>query len=526
MRLALRWRDGRVGAFLRASWLREALCSVSIALLPGVAYHKILGLWWMWDDPFQIGLCAAHGWRDLLMNRELWHNFPGHVFTPLLFWSLKLDLVLFGQSASAWYAHQLVAATVAFLCLYAAMRGWLDRLSSWSATAVIILSPAVAHTIPQLMSRHYFEGLIFAALSAVALRRDHDRASAILYAGAVLAKEIFVPLPVIFTVLPGVRVRRLLPHGVVAVIYSVIRIVVVGMAVGGGWRVPRSEWPLQTAMVFARVIRTLVQDGKVVGAIYISVVLVCAAAAIYRFKSMRWAALAAGFCAIAPIVPVSLEMQARYVLITAIFLSIAAVRGNVAQIAAVIVLAVVTHRVSWGAALRSSQRMSDEGRVFSRLAAGDVLYKPAVPPQTLVHLKNLTQSAGGWQYDELPICRDEMRSARLFTYDRATRTVRGVSRAEISEDCGRVRVAPLAADFWSSGDNLFWHLGPYGEGTYSLVLANGLQAFDVPRAIGYQVPAGTTLPLRVRYESPARWITYSPDFVLDLGKPVRLKWHR
>src|ERR1051325_2301364 len=95
----------------RSARLREALCVATIAALPGAAYGRILRLWWMWDDPFQIGLCASHTWRDLVLSRELWRGLPGNFYTPLLFLSLKLDLTLFGQSATGWYAHQLLAAT-------------------------------------------------------------------------------------------------------------------------------------------------------------------------------------------------------------------------------------------------------------------------------------------------------------------------------------------------------------------------------------------------------------------------------
>ena len=72
---------------------------------------------------------------------------------------------------------------------------------------------------------------------------------------------------------------------------------------------------------------------------------------------------------------------------------------------------------------------------------------------------------------------------------------------------------------------MFWDFGPYTDGSYSVLFADGIKAYDVPRHDGFRLSGVQMLTLRLRYQSPAGWVTYSPDIVVDFKKPVTA-WRR
>jgi hypothetical protein len=59
-----------------------------------------------------------------------------------------------------------------------------------------------------------------------------------------------------------------------------------------------------------------------------------------------------------------------------------------------------------------------------------------------------------------------------------------------------------------------------------VLIANGVQAFDVPREDGFRLPDIPGISLRIRYDSPQGWVTYSPELALDFVRQPRLNWSR
>ena len=94
----------------------------------------------------------------------------------------------------------------------------------------------------------------------------------------------------------------------------------------------------------------------------------------------------------------------------------------------------------------------------------------------------------------------------------------------------------LAADFdfdsggESQGRVLRWRLGPYADGRWHLVFQDGVEAYEVPRRGAFHIGDPADLILRVRYDSPRGWSTYSPplrlDFKSEIGRRQRFAWSR
>ena len=134
---------------------------------------------------------------------------------------------------------------------------------------------------------------------------------------------------------------------------------------------------------------------------------------------------------------------------------------------------------------------------------------------------------GGWFQDDLYLCFHRGPLGRVWGYDEETRRLVNLTRrirALRARHCSSIRAeAPLSATLRFTREGLFWELGPHREGTYRFVLRDGAEAFEMPRSAGFKVQANG-LPLRVEYESPDGWITYSPE--LQLREGSSLHWSR
>jgi hypothetical protein len=178
--------------------------------------------------------------------------------------------------------------------------------------------------------------------------------------------------------------------------------------------------------------------------------------------------------------------------------------------------------------------MSAEGKFFLHMKDRDLLRHPAIPAAAMNELRWLKESelrlpaGSGWFADDLFLCDPTRPVARLFEYRRETGEVTDISSRlpdVRSSYCVGLREAPLWGDFSHEGGDFFWNLGPYADGTYSIVYGGGVDRFDVARSGGYRHHANL-FTLRLRYQSPEGWITFSPDIPLDFRAAPRIRWER
>src|SRR5207253_3163906 len=100
--------------------------------------------------------------------------------------------------------------------------------------------------------------------------------------------------------------------------------------------------------------------------------------------------------------------------------------------------------------------------------------------------------------------------------------------SQVTRDyCGGLRLsAPLVVEFHHRGVVLAWRFGPYRDGSWRLVMGYGTQAYEVSSRDAFRLPGVSALKLRVRYESPQRWVTYSPEISLDFVNHPDFLWRR
>jgi hypothetical protein len=552
-------------------WRIDLGIAVAFAVAAWALYHSVLQLWWMYDD--------AYHFRHLIAGRPGWYLFDvaelrrleSRVLTPLLFLSLDVDRRLFGLNPHPFYVHQLLDLSLASVALYGALRLWLPRL--WAAVGawVFLIGPVTAALAPFLFVRHYIAAILLAALAVMAwaeAQRQTGRAawalawlSAALYFTAAMAKEIAVPLAVILPLLPepaGVprveppaRLRLALPHAAMLGLYIVLRYVALGTFLGGyGFIVSPAGLPALALALPGKAAAELVAGRLSPTALVFSAALAAGVLALLFLRGRRAGLLtgAALLLALLPVLPVSTQMEPRYAVPvwTVLALTFAAGCRAVAErwreaglaLAAVACISGLgLNRQAWSVRFAQAERMSAEDRFLTEMKEGDVLRQPLTLAASIGELQWMKENVfhrprgGRWFQDDLYLCLHREPLGRVWGYDPAAHSITDVTaRIPVlrNQYCASIRRnASLSARFRAAGENLFWNLGPYREGTYSFALGDGAAIFAIPRNAGFSTQGrAPLLPLRVKYESPDGWVTYSPELRVSLEEGAGVRWGR
>lgn len=529
--------------------------SASVVFLMAVVallYRKVTRLWWTYDDPWNLHVSLVRRWTDAFTQADIW---PQHFFMPLLIATYETLLRFAGLDPDHWYRIQLVFLGCCAVAVFFALRLYVDTLPAVGGALIFAAGPPLCAFATQLMVVHYLEAILLGTISTIvyvlAFRRRSillELLSAFLYFAAMLAKVTAAPLPLLLLFLPEntfrVRARHLVFHTVALSAYFVWRFRVIGTLFGGyGWAIAPGEVPYMLAVLPWKVVLAFAGAGIGVGLLSVALLLVGVGRAIRTRQALLFAGLTLLF-AVAPIIPVSKEMQPWYAVLPWLWLSVvftlgaAKLRPNAryALLGAAAVAVIIANRQEWTREYARALRMSDEARAYMTLDSSSVLRRPAIPPSSMPELRWLKEEhlqrarGAGWFYDDLYLCSSALTGKRIYEYLPARREVAEVT-ARIPDlaraYCGSIReTAPMRVEFHHRNDTLSWSFAPYLEGHWSVVVAGGMMAYDVRPEDGFHLPGVPGLTIRVRYESPQGWVTYSPEMTLDFARQPDFLWHR
>jgi hypothetical protein len=534
-----------------------ALCLVA---LTWSLYNGVVHLWWMYDDLFHIHFLSTHRPLAYCFSPSVWRGLPFKMFTPAQFLSYQADLALFGPSPAPFYWHLLLVFAAAVVAVFAVLALWLPLATAFLGAVLFVLGAPTVVWVQQLTLRHYSEGLLWSAaavwLFTKAVREDRaslSLASAAFYLAAMLDKEVYVPLVGLLLALPEgslrQRARMARPHFVMLATYLAWRFVMLGTLLGGyGWAVRPSELPRLALELPGEIVRTFLGPHDATNGVVLLALSVGIAAAILR--SHRAAPLLFGsLAAVAlPALAVAKSVGPRFgvlawlaLIATFAFGCDALLHGGrggrigarILATAAVVGCCVVNREV-WSSTFSDAQRMSTEGMRFIDMDKGELLRHPRIPPATMNEIRwfkeeYLHRAAGaGWFDDDFYVCAGARDIRAIWEWQDSTRSMADVTQmlpSIRSGYCTGLREAPLSAVFWRKGQDIFWDLGPYQEGRYAFVLGEGQESIAVPPHAGYRDRAAA-FALRVRYEAPSGWVTYSPELRLDFQRSPRWRWAR
>jgi hypothetical protein len=523
-----------------------ALLGVEVWLL----YRKVLGLWWTYDDPNILRTLFDYRFIDIFTNARVW---PQQLFTPMLMVAFAGEWKLFAFEPSRWYAMQLAIGWMTAFLVYAAVRQFLDTKRALVAAVLFTAGPPLCSVVTQLSTLHYYLAISFCALAvalyAIALRRLSGLAVALsvaCYFLAMMAKEVAIPLPLLLVALPlrdfRTRLRFVIAHGVAAIAYFAWRYAVLGTILGAyGWKIDAAEWPRLLMLLPWRIAQGAAGASVAIGIALVAIMTLTIALGV-RNRQALMLLIAAIIVVGGPMLPLAKEVNRRYVVVPWLAWSVAFTaattrrsgRTAAALLLAAPLLAIGANRAEWRHEFPLRRRMADEARFFFNDQPTDALLRtPLIPPAALGEVKWLKtihfgRTAGAWFYDDIFLCGGSAGGKRVFEYEGSGIVEITPRLAAIAKQhCGSIReTMPLSADFHFRKPALYWSLGPYGDGKYSAVIGNGLQAFEIPRHDALQLPGMTGLALRIRYDSPAGWTTYSPELTLDFVHHPDLSWHR
>jgi hypothetical protein len=570
----------------RAAWL-DVAASLLLALLNVVLYRKVVWLWWTYDDPNNLRMVMTHRLVDPFISRAVW---PQQLFTPLMLTAFSAQTAWFGLDAAKWYAIQIALAAVATIAVYATLRVALagegagaplrTRVPAFIAAALFAAGVPMCSVVVQLSTVHYFIAITFAALAiiayVVAVRRSSVLlaiASAVFYLASMLAKEIAVPLPLLLLFLApisssraksrdhrrrsdarddyicasnepasarGINFRFTIGHWLALVIYLIWRRVVIGTFLGAySWVILPQQWPKLLLLLPWRVIRAMAGVNLKAGLPLLALMAIGVVLAAMRSRRALVLLIVAAIVVIGPILPVAKQVDRRYVLVPWLAWSVAFVAGAKQRkllLVAAPLLLIVANRQEWASVFATRLRMSNEARFMVDMPPNGVLGNVATPPAAMqelnwLKLERLGRPAGAlWYYDDFYLCSHDLSGKRVWIYDAATKSIVEITsrvRDVTKRYCGSIRNdVPLSVRFRFVEPAFFWDLGPYEKGKYTALLADGFQAFEVPRKEALNIPGVSSLPIRIRYDSPDGWTTYSPRFDLDLKRQPDFEWHR
>jgi hypothetical protein len=536
----------------------ETASAAALTCLTFLLYRKVLTLWWIYDDTDILRTLFENRFIDIFTSAHVW---PQQLFTPLLMVGFDTEWNLFAFDPARWYAVQLAIACATTILVYAAARQFLDTKRSFVAAALFGAGPPLCSVVSQLSTMHYFMAVSFGALAVIAfvaaLRRSGIGASGKLprwflalsvacYFLAMLAKEVAIPLPLLLVALPlrdaRTRMRFVLGHGLAAVVYFLWRYSVLGTFFGAyGWQIDAAEWPRLLLLLPWRIAQGAAGAGLATGGALVAVMMLTIVFGVRDRRALVLVLLAL-IVVVGPMLPLAKEIARRYVVVPWLALSIAFAAATTrrsgavaaALLIAVPLLALAANRQEWRHEFPLRRRMSDEGRFFFYDMPPDaMLRRPLTPPAMMVGLWwvktiHFGRPAGGWFYDDIFLCGNGTKGKRVFEYQ-ATGVVditRRVSSLAASH-CHSIRYdVPLSVTLHFRKPAIYWDLGPYGDGQYSAVLGDGVQAFQIPPRDALKIPGTNSLALRIRYDSPAGWKTYSPELTLDVAGKTDVSWHR
>lgn len=201
-------------------------------------YAPLLNSWWMFDDTMHVKFVLEHGLEVFYKPASETGLIPAN-FTPWMYFNYWFDWKVFGMNMWGYGLHQLLSLSFVIISLYFCLNQRLGKVLTLLFIAWFFITPMAHTTIYILCTRHYLEGLGFAALSVLFFTRFMGAKentkwlllSALFYCIACLNKEIYVPLIGIFFLLlfldynktDKINFKAIITYFLVAVFYILYR---------------------------------------------------------------------------------------------------------------------------------------------------------------------------------------------------------------------------------------------------------------------------------------------------------------
>ncbi len=514
---------------------------------------------WRYDDPAVLNYANGYRIADYFFNPASLWRFESFNINPMLAVSFLLDSMLFGLEPRFFYWHQLLGIWLASLATVLLLYRWVEPCWAWLGGALWILGSPVAIVSHQLMCRHYLEGLLFALLaiyfyqeSVVRKRYQESILAAFFYFLAVSYKEIYVPLVVLLPFLNSgsfhEKGRRLVPVLTVLALYVPWRFFMLGSILGG----------MGLEIDYARALSLLLSTWEYFfGTLAIPVLLLFLSflvILVLRFPQHIPAVVLTAGALYAPLLPIAgiIGEVDRY-FFGVWWAAVAALCVGLSRLSLLFpkshwLAAALFLLAGFGAGHKFDQtrkrwaplhaEFDVQGRFLWSSSGQETIWLSPRLSRNYWYVHELFQMKKEESPDFMagPACLDESdllpileERAPLWVYDPAAGAMkRGEEEARLKYADWKSRLEDrrlsLNLRFDASEGWIEWEAGPYREGRYLFLTGRGF--WELPPRGRLRNRSPDDFDVRLRYDSPQGWITYSDRLrISPLSEPA-VRWHR
>ncbi len=533
-----------------------------------IVNYELLTANWRWDDPSILLHLHEFSILDDFSKPEIWQQFSPANLTPWLILSFEVDLVLFGLHPELFYLHQLISLAIVSTTLYLCLTLWVNRRLAFVGALFFSLSTPAFLVAQQLMTRHYIEGAIFCLTSlycfVLFLRTSKLYlllCSGLFYLLAVVAKEIYVPLLVLYLFLPEgsalQRIRATTPFALIALAYVIWRAYMLDSLVGGytsasDYMNPRFSY--QVLSSFSQFPIFLFGSFWWLASILYLVLIV----AYCKFCKSRMltSVIVLALCLL-PLVPLvqspGIAIADRYLFLIALTLSFSIAfyseklsiflksqrrKGTIRVLYVCIAIVVIAGFVNSVNVRKQVSNIADEFDAQAELilnSNNSIAFIPS--PHVLVSYWFVTdlmefkrrlfveETSPIAMVDEIYLSADQ-KSLLAYSSECACMRETDLQIQDLLTDHRRkLNVnAPLELEFEYRSGYFIWAFGPYEEGEFHVV-SDVIGVLPAPREGRMRVNLKDNTPFYLRYTSPDGWVTYSTLQLIRHNAPV-INWQR
>lgn len=547
------------------------LLACGACIYPVFLFGDILSGWWRFDDTQLLKFVLDTGLWPGLSEPAAWQKLTVANFTPWILLTYCADLSLFGLQPTFFYLHHLLAIVALAAISIIFLRQWCDWCWAALGTVLFLTGASMTALANQLMTRHYLEGLFLFVLSSLLFRkglRTEKIVFSFLGAGAYFlamsAKETYVMLIVALIFWPEDRLKNkkkhVVPFCISLLVYAFWRIYMLGGQMGG-------YGIFKNTLVAPELLTRMAQETTVaiIGDGLLAVAGLGLISSFILVSSLRKPKvliflLAWGFALFLPLLPVVQMMHGpgRYFLLVwwslamglTIALSLGWKRNTFTKILNPVLLGFVflligvnnlqftTHFQEFihphEKVGRKIWNIDDQQSVFYVPEIGfGAWYLPG-----LVWMKdNFASKAGPAAVLADPVELNELEKKdfdlkTVWKYNKKTGKMVDISSTVsllIEKWKEGFRSEHLSMYLHRSNHVLTWELGPYVNGRYKLISRdknNVSGSVFLPRSGKRRVSGNMIHQMRLKYNSPQGWYTYSPWLEYDPGQEEAFFWQR
>jgi hypothetical protein len=186
----------------------KALVFLLIFAVCMLLFGSNLNGFWRSDDTAILYHMLQYSVPEYFFSPQAWRELSTANLTPWLSLSFAIDYGLAGLAPSFFYAHQLIVISITAWLLFVLLSRKFHVGFALLGALLFLSGTPTARVASQLMTRHYAEGLLFSLLAYLFYlhwqtqqKSRHLVICLFFYAMAMTAKEIYVPLGVLFLLL-------------------------------------------------------------------------------------------------------------------------------------------------------------------------------------------------------------------------------------------------------------------------------------------------------------------------------------